>query len=151
MAAEPAHGAGRRKRPRCRRPPPFAAPRPAVHHAARYSARLVPSARLGHTLGELERRHKAQPQRFWPHRLYRHVSLDRPGARSFHYSVDQPREPDARQYSNSQGPPPTRGPRGRCPQRRSGVPMTLSAADWIIIALYFAASIAIGLYFTERA
>ena len=61
-----------------------------------------------------------------PHRIHRHVDLDRPERRRVHHAADQPREPDAQQHQDR--------PRARTARRRRDVgasrarnPSTLSS------------------------
>src|SRR5205085_923577 len=93
-----------------------------------------------------------------PHRLHRHVDLDRPRQGGVRAAPDQPGEPDPDEHQDRPRAHRARG-LGDLRARRLGRPpprphpiaaMNLSPIDWAIVFGYFALSTGIGFYFTKR-
>ena len=73
----------------------------AVHRSRQRRARQLARARLGHDAADVVVRHAHVPTRDRPHRIHRHVAVDRLGARPLRRAADQPRAPDARERCDS--------------------------------------------------
>ena len=94
---------------------PIAPPRLAhdVRPATGPAAGLQPRAGLGHPVGREQRRYDPVPPQLRPHRLHRHLDLDRPHPPARHRAAEQPGQPHPQE--------PEMGPRAAGRRRpRSG-------------------------------
>src|SRR6185503_10675664 len=120
-----------------------------VHLPPKPRSRLQSCAGMGYTrLGQQLRQPALAPQHR-THRLYRNLHLDRFRPQSGDCAAQQPGPPHPEQPALESGACPDRGSRHDHPLR--GRAMTLHISDWLIIALYFVISAAIGLAYTRKA
>src|SRR5438876_175891 len=122
-----------------------------VHAPSGTAAGVEPGARLGHAgrVGLHQRRRDAVAPGVRTHRVHGHVAVDGPGPGPVHHPADQPRASHAREHGDPPRPSPCRRPGGR--RAHASRAMSLNFTDWLIIVVYFAASAAIGIYYTGRA